>query len=165
MALAEAARGEFLGRELAVLAVNDRGQPPAAGGEGGVNERTEIVAVDDIRSQPPDGAGQAERGAGREAARFSEHLHALRMRQPVGESAAPLEAGDVHLKVATFQHLRHVYDAVFHAAGVERIDDMEDFHGLRGRRKWASARRRKSGGSRTRAGRRNSGHKATEVSQ
>ena len=160
-ALAEAAGGEFVGGELAVLALHECGAPSAEGGEGGVNERAEIVAVDGVGAQARDFRGEPEGGARGEAARFAEDADVLGMREALGEGAAAFEAGDVDFKAARLQRAGHVDDAVFHPAGFERIDDVEDFH----ERKWRSARRRKSGGSKTRCGRRNQGQSATEANQ
>jgi hypothetical protein len=87
--------GELRGGELGVLSVEDG---DGGGGEDGVDERAEVMGVDNVRGQPADVAGEGGDGGWREAVTLAEDVDLGGIGEALEEWAGLCEAADVDVE-------------------------------------------------------------------
>lgn len=126
VALAETSRSKLPRREAAVFAMQNGIGATTERSNGSVNERAEIVCVDDVWPQTPKCSHECPHGTQAEAAALAESMDIRRHEQPVRECAAPFQTGDVCFKSKSGKAVGKVAHAIFHPAWIERRDDMED---------------------------------------
>ena len=119
---AQAFASEFARAEFGVLAVEDRVAAPEAGGTGGVDERPQVVGVDDMRRDRAELFPQCPHPTPREAGGLIERDDKFRVRHPPGELAPRAQAAHVELEPVPRQGAGDIGHAVLHPAGLEGID-------------------------------------------
>jgi hypothetical protein len=113
----EAVWRELRGGELGVLAVQDGcGE---WGGEGSVEQRAEIVCVEDVRGEIADITREGGDGRGGEAFILSQDADIGGVGEALEEFAAASEAGDVDIELRGGEGGGDIDYAIFHAAGSE----------------------------------------------
>ena len=125
-ALTHASRLAVFASQLSVFAMKDRFPTSLGSCSGRIDQRAEVVAVNHVRLDAPDQFDQPEQRANGESVRLLEGVDLLGFGEPAGEGAFPLEAADMSVKFIWIEMLGEVGEAVFHAAWIQRKNDMQD---------------------------------------
>ena len=130
-ALAKSAGQKLVGLKRAVFAVQNGFPAAKPRCKAAVNERAKVVAVDDVRFELADQAGQIENCPQRKPVAFVQHINIPWIGKPRYERASAFQTADVDLKLFRWQSASNVHKTVLHPAWIEGKNNVKNFDRLR----------------------------------